>query len=207
MENKSPITTVINGLEEHKIPHMLNDEKIRIAVIDDDEDDYLFISDFIRNIEGKEFVIDWFRSYDSALQIIRNRSYHIYFVDYFLDTKTGIDLLKEAAAIKLNQPIILLTGFGNRAMDIRAMELGAMDYMVKSELNTEKLERCIRYALERAAFLEELKSREMKYRNLFEGSKDAVFYCQHRPGFCRSESFCYFVAGFKRWDTYRSYAL
>src|SRR5258706_9585709 len=149
MEKKTPDTIAIYSREEPGIPHMLNGGKIRIAIIDDDEDDYLFISDFIRNIEGKEFVIDWFRSYDSALQIIRSRSYHIYFVDYFLDSRTGLDLLKEAAAIKLNQPIILLTGFGSRAIDIRAMEVGAMDYLVKSELNSEKLERCIRYALER----------------------------------------------------------
>jgi PAS domain S-box-containing protein len=55
------------------------------------------------------------------------------------------------------------------------MQSGATDYLVKSELNTEKLERCIRYSLERAAVLKELKDRENKYRNLFEGSKDAVF--------------------------------
>jgi PAS domain S-box-containing protein len=55
------------------------------------------------------------------------------------------------------------------------MESGATDYLVKSELTTEKLERCIRYALERTSFLKELKARETKYRTLFEGSKDTVF--------------------------------
>jgi len=73
------------------------------------------------------------------------------------------------------EPIVLLTGKGNREIDILAMQSGATDYLVKSELNTEKLERCIRYSLERASVLKELKDRENKYRNLFESSKDAVF--------------------------------
>lgn len=175
MDKKSSITAAINSLEKHPITDMLNDEKIRIALIDDDEDDYFLISDFIKNIEGKQFIIDWFKDYDSALRAIRSRSHHLYFVDYFLGAKTGLDLLQEAATMKLTQPIVLLTGFGSRDIDIKAMEFGATDYLVKSELNAEKLDRCIRYALERAIFLEELKAREMKYRTLFEGSKDAVF--------------------------------
>jgi PAS domain S-box-containing protein len=150
-------------------------ELIRIAVIDDDEDDYMFISDYIKAIDGKRFTTDWFKDYESAIADIKKRGHHLYFVDYFLGNKTGLDLLKEASAMKFDRPIVLLTGFGSKDIDIKAMECGATDYLVKSELNTEKLERCMRYALERSSFLEELKARETKYRNLFEASKDAVF--------------------------------
>ena len=55
------------------------------------------------------------------------------------------------------------------------MQAGAMDYLVKSELNVEKVERCIRYSLERAASLKALRANERKYRSIFERSKDAVF--------------------------------
>ncbi|MEO7982663.1 MAG: ATP-binding protein [Bacteroidota bacterium] len=161
--------------ESKTISSMPNGEEIRIAIIDDDEDDFFLISEFIRNIEGKQFVIDWIRDYASAIDNLSSRSHHLYFVDYFLGRNTGLELLKEAAALKVDRPIVLLTGFGSKSIDIRAMESGAMDYLVKSELNTEKLERCIRYALERTNFLKELKARETKYRALFEGSKDAVF--------------------------------
>src|SRR5687767_9073228 len=150
-------------------------EEIRIAIIDDDEDDYFFISDFIKNIDGKNYSTDWFKDFDSAIQDIRKKGHHLYFVDYFLGNKTGLDLLKEAASLKFDRPIVLLTGFGSKDIDIKAMESGATDYLNKSELNTEKLERCIRYSLERTSFLEELKARETRYRTLFEGSKDAVF--------------------------------
>jgi PAS domain S-box-containing protein len=55
------------------------------------------------------------------------------------------------------------------------MKSGATDYVIKSELNSEKLERCIRYSLDRAASLKAIKESENKYRNLFAGSKDSLF--------------------------------
>ena len=154
---------------------MPNQNKYKIAVIEDDEDDYLIIKDYINDIEGKSFVVDWFQDYNSAIEAIKNKQYHLYFVDYFLGHKTGLDLLDSASELNCDEPIILLTGLGNKAIDIKAMERGATDYLVKNDLSTEKLERCIRYSLERSSFLKELKSREAKYRTLFESSKDAVF--------------------------------
>lgn len=154
---------------------MPNQSKIRIAIIEDDEDDFLIIKDYISDIEGKSFVVDWFQDYQVAIDAIKNKEYHLYFVDYFLGHKTGLDLLDAAAELHCDRPIVLLTGLGNKAIDIKAMERGATDYLVKTDLSTEKLERCIRYSLERSNFLKELKTREAKYRNLFEKSKDAVF--------------------------------
>lgn len=154
---------------------MPNQNKYKIAVIEDDEDDYLIIKDYINDIEGKSFVVDWFQDYSSAIEAIKNKQYHLYFVDYFLGHKTGLDLLDSASELHCDEPIILLTGLGNKAIDIKAMERGATDYLVKNDLSTEKLERCIRYSLERSSILKELKSREAKYRTLFESSKDAVF--------------------------------
>lgn len=154
---------------------MPNHHKHKIAIIEDDEDDFQIIKDFITDIEGKSFVVDWFPDYNSAIEAIKNKEYHLYFVDYFLGHKTGLDLLDAAAELNCDAPIILLTGLGNKAIDIKAMERGATDYLVKNDLNTEKLERCIRFALERSNFLKELKAREAKYRTLFESSKDGVF--------------------------------
>ena len=96
-------------------------DEIRIAIIDDDEDDFIIISDYIKAIGGKKFTVDWYRDYPSAIEQLQARSYHLYFVDYFLGSKTGLDVLKEASALKVDRPIILLTGFGSRAIDVSAM--------------------------------------------------------------------------------------
>jgi two-component system, sporulation sensor kinase E len=148
---------------------------IKVLIIDDDEEDFLITSQHIKKIRGKEFVIDWCYRYKEALDAIVEARYDIYFIDYYLGAKTGLDLMKEALEQNCEQPLILLTGMGNQKIDMEAMQAGAYDYLVKLELNTEKLERCIRYSLERSSALKILKSNERKFRSIFERSKDAVF--------------------------------
>lgn len=148
---------------------------IRILIVDDDEDDFFITSDYIRHIPGSQFEIEWCHRYEDALKRVCERGHDLYFVDYRLGAHTGVELLRAALGAGCEQPIILLTGKGNQAVDIEAMQLGAVDYLIKTELNTEKLERSIRYALERAASVRALRANERKYRSIFEKSKDMVF--------------------------------
>ena len=147
----------------------------RILIIDDDEDDFFITSEYIRQIEEYELVIDWCYKFNEAVQHLKNNAYDIYFVDYRLGAKTGLDFLQEAVNAKVEEPIILLTGKGNKEVDIEAMQMGATDYLIKTDLTVDKLERCIRYSLERTAYLKALRANERKYRSIFELSKDAVF--------------------------------
>lgn len=147
----------------------------RILIVDDDEDDFFITSEYIKNIPSNDFIIDWSYNYKDALQKLASNDHDIYFVDYRLGIKTGMDLLKDAIGQGCEAPIILLTGKGNQEIDVKAMESGAYDYLIKSELNTEKLERCIRYSLGRASSIQALKANERRYRSIFEKSKDVVF--------------------------------
>ena len=107
----------------------------------------------------------------------------LYFVDYRLGAKSGVDFLKEAISNNCEEPIVLLTGKGNYEVDIQAMQLGAVDYLIKTELSVDKMERCIRYSLERSGTLKALKSNERKYRSIFEKSKDVVFVADYALDF------------------------
>src|SRR5215204_19949 len=149
--------------------------QIRILIIDDDEDDFFITSEYLKQIQEYQLQIDWCYRYNDAIQHLHERKYDMYFVDYRLGAKTGLDFLKEAVRIGCEEPIVLLTGKGNKDVDIEAMQMGATDYLIKTELTTDKLERCIRYSLERTAYLKALRANEKKYRSIFELSKDAVF--------------------------------
>jgi len=168
MENVKKLSKIEEGMKN-------NYREKRILIVDDDEDDFFITSEYIKAIPSNKFIVDWSYNYNDALQKLISHKYDIYFVDYRLGIKTGMDLLTDAIAKGCEAPIILLTGKGTQEIDVKAMESGAYDYLVKSELNTEKLERCIRYSLERASSIQALKANERRYRSIFEKSKDVVF--------------------------------
>ncbi len=97
-------------------------------VVDDDEDDFFIISDYIKDIDGNQFKIDWCNNYDKAVEHLCKNQHQLYLVDYRLGNKTGLDLLKHAEEQKCEAPIVLLTGKGNKTIDIQAMQFGATDY-------------------------------------------------------------------------------
>jgi PAS domain S-box-containing protein len=148
---------------------------IRILIVEDDENDFLITSGYIIKIPGGVFIIDWCPTYEEAILSLSTGKHDIYFVDYFLGLQTGLDLLEEAITKGYEEPIILLTGIGNPELDLKAIRMGAIDFLVKSEINTEKLERSIRYSLERNLATQALKANERKFRSIFEKSGDAIF--------------------------------
>ena len=138
---------------------------IKVLVVEDEEEDFLLTKDLLLSIpDADKWTIDWCYKYKEALTIIEKKHYDIYFIDYFLGGRTGLDLLRQAIAMQCYDPIILLTGKGNHEIDMEAMRFGTMDYLVKSELNTEKLERAIRYALEKTQTLKQLRVSEQTFQ-------------------------------------------
>ena len=62
---------------------------------------------------------------------------------------TASNYFKEAAIVGCKGPMILLTGQGDRDVDVEATRAGALDYLVKGRIDADVLERSIRYAIER----------------------------------------------------------
>ena len=149
--------------------------EIRILLVEDDEDDYILFKDYLSDIKLGKYVLTWASTYEKGVEMLRKRDHDIYFFDYMLGKHTGLDLIKECLMNGVDAPIILLTGLGNRETDIAAMELGAADYLMKSDLEAEKLERSIRYSIEQVKSLKKLKSSEEKFRSIFENSHDVIY--------------------------------
>src|SRR5439155_21549040 len=107
---------------------MIKGNQVRIAVVDDDEDDFFIISDYIKYIEGANLVVESISNYQTAIEKIKAAAYHLYFVDYRLGNETRLELLHEVAAMQFDQPIVLLTGNRNKSIYDRAKQSGTRDY-------------------------------------------------------------------------------
>lgn len=151
-------------------------DKTKILIIDDDEDDFLITSDCIVDAGGHRPFLEWANSYEQGLARIKASEHDIFIVDYNLGAKNGINLIKEAMEAQCEEPMILLTGMNSLEVDNMAAKIGAFDYILKEELNPERIGRSIRYSLAQARSQKALRENENRYRAIFENSKDFNFF-------------------------------
>ena len=155
---------------------MINNTNINVFLIDDDEDDFVLVRDYLAELQGdRVFDLQWEPDFEKALDAIDHHKYSICLVDYRLGEKNGLDFIKSVRTRGSEIPIILLTGKGDAEIDNQAMKLGAFDYLVKTEIDADMLSRSIRYAINHSESLNELNAKEEKYRSLFERSVDAIY--------------------------------
>lgn len=151
------------------------DKRPKILLIEDDEDDYILLKAVLDEIEGNRFDLDWVDNSEMGLALIQQGQHDVYLIDYRLGRSTGLELLQAAIASGCTAPIILLTGQGDRGLDLAAMQAGAADYLVKGTLEPQLLERSIRYSLERTKTLAALRDSESRLESIMASLKDVVW--------------------------------
>jgi len=156
---------------------------IRVLLIDDDEQDFSKTEAALAQLDGQPFHLDWTATFREGKRALEADDYDVYLLDYILDEKTGLDMLRELRRGALQAPVIMLTGKGSFSVDVEAMQLGVADYLDKEKSDPELLERTIRYALERKATERALHESEERLRSMFDHLPIGLFRCTREGGF------------------------
>ena len=129
----------------------------RVLVIDDDPAQFRLVQEMFSLFRGERFDLDWCPDFERGLQAVLTGRYCVCLLDYMLGDRNGIDLLREATNAQCRTPIIVLTGCGTDDIDLAAMNAGAIDYIVKNDINPRMLERVLRYTLKMFDTMEALR--------------------------------------------------
>ncbi len=122
---------------------------IKILLVEDDEDDYILIKDYLSNT-FLSYEITWAINFDHFLTHIDKGSFDLVITDYLLGSTSGLEVLKRVKEKDNFIPVMLLTGKGSTNIDMEAMKLGAADYLVKGSFDASTIERAVRYSIEQA---------------------------------------------------------
>jgi DNA-binding NtrC family response regulator len=132
----------------------------RILVVDDTP----LIREHLRVIlETDGYEVETAGDGRSALDSLRDRSFHLVITDLRMPDVSGMELLQSVRAEKLPLGVIVLTGHGDTQVALEAMKAGADDFVTKP-YEPDHLRFLIRRILERRRLIDELEGLRKQMR-------------------------------------------
>ncbi|CAH9064702.1 Sensor histidine kinase RcsC [Pseudoalteromonas sp. CIP111854] len=128
---------------------------VNLLLVEDDEDDYMLALDYLQEMPDYDFNITWLSNFDDIIHALEHAKFDLCLLDYQLGAHTGLSVLEVAKKMLCTTPFIMLTGQADEVLDNQALALGAEDFLVKSEINSVRFIRAIRYALARTELANE----------------------------------------------------
>jgi diguanylate cyclase (GGDEF)-like protein len=120
----------------------------RVLLVDDDRQQFLLIGYQLSAAHDDNYRLVWCQDLEKGLTHIENQECDVVLLDYHWGGNCT-DFIRRANALNSRIPIIVMTDDRENDVDRRAISEGASDYLVKENVNSEVLERSIRYAIER----------------------------------------------------------
>lgn len=127
----------------------LNTVKINILLIEDNQGDAVLIREYLKTSDPTKFDVEHKKSLAEGIAEIENCIYEIILLDLGLPDSQGLKTLHAVDEKAPDVPIVLLTGLDDEALALEAVGMGAQDYLVKGQVDSNLLARSIRYAIAR----------------------------------------------------------
>lgn len=126
--------------------------KGRIYIVDDDE---LISSMLSRVLKGGEYDVRSANSADGIVGKIKSWSPDIVLLDINLPERNGIDILKEVVELEIPAQVVMLTADDTAETAVKAMKLGAADYLTKP-FNVDEIKIVLRNIMEKEKLRQEV---------------------------------------------------
>ena len=141
-------------------------KKIVVLLIDDDSDDTLLLSEDLHTSMKNSCVLHTCENLGDGLKFLSENDVDVVLLDLILPDSKGLETVEKVKMEFPALPLIALTGMEDDDFAIKIVQIGAQDYLRKSELTATLLGRSIRYAIERQLLQVELeKTRQSEIRN------------------------------------------
>jgi diguanylate cyclase (GGDEF)-like protein len=140
--------------------------KEKILVVDD----CLTVQEKVHEVlSSKNYEVDIASSGSECLAKLAEKKYDLLLIDYMMPDMNGLEVLQEIINKKYEVPPVIITGRGTEEIAVRAMKLGAFDYVIKTVGYLESLPEVVMRNLRMHRINKE---KELLEKKLIEKNKD-----------------------------------
>jgi PAS domain S-box-containing protein len=151
-------------------------ETINVLLVEDNPGDVTLLNIMLSEEGGGRISIETAsRLADASLRLDRG-GIDVVLLDLTLPDAQGIESVVRLQSYAYRIPIIVQTGIDDEDLAVKAMQLGAQDYIVKGKADGRLLIRTIRYAIERTRTARELSEQRRRLDALLENIPDRIYF-------------------------------
>jgi Flp pilus assembly CpaE family ATPase len=128
----------------------MSNSEYKVLLLEDNAVNALMVRKMLERVDSHKFEVAHADSLLKALDLLSHGSFDAALVDLNLPDSDGIETF---LAIQRNAPglaVVILSGIDDEALSMKAVELGAQDYLSKTALNAHELVRALQYGVIRS---------------------------------------------------------
>jgi len=125
------------------------DQALRVLLVEDNPGDAVLFQEMLAEADPDGFSLRRAETLLEALDQVAEFSFDVIALDLNLPDSHGLETFTAMRSYAPRTPVVLLTGNDDDAMAVAAVEAGAEDYLVKDNLDAERLAQALRYAVVR----------------------------------------------------------
>jgi Flp pilus assembly CpaE family ATPase len=126
---------------EHKL--------INVLLIEDNPGDTRLIRELLNEAKGVPTGLLCADRLSTGLELLSKGGVDVVLLDLSLPDSKGLETFSRVHTQAKELPVIVLTGFDDEELAMKAVRDGAQDYMAKGSVNSQSLMRSVRFAVER----------------------------------------------------------
>ncbi|MBN1847744.1 MAG: diguanylate cyclase [Deltaproteobacteria bacterium] len=161
-------------LEQQAFPRDIHRRIIQVLVIEGDPDMASAIKRKLQKAVKMPFHVTCIERLEDGLAHLGNHETHVIVLDLMLPDSQDVDTLRRVTTHSPDVPVVVLTGKQDEELAIQAMQIGAQDYLFKSQLDEDFLIRSLCYAIERKKFVSMLQVNDKWFKMLIENNPDGI---------------------------------
>lgn len=153
----------------------LVEKSISILIIEDNPGDQVLLQAHLESTHLPVADIILAGTIVEGINFLQQQDFSVIFLDFFLPDSTGLDAYLKIAKINATIPVIILSGLSDTALALKAISMGAQDFILKGEYNEQTLEKSVRYSIERKKNSELLKENNERYDIISKATNDIIW--------------------------------
>lgn len=146
----------------------MKNKPIKILLIEDSLEDAIIIREMLRETSNITFELEHVDRLKTGFENLFNDSFDVLLLDLNLPDSWGFDTFIRTYDQAPELPIVIMSGFDDEDVAVRAVREGAQDYLIKGQIDGRLLARSISYAIERKEAEKELMKSQKDLRKLIE---------------------------------------